>query len=533
MLAVALALSVSAPLLGRAAIEECIPIASVPFVVSAPGEYCLASDLTHAGETPAITIAADDVVLDLAGFTLAGTSGPGAASQGIFAWGRRRVTVRNGTLTGFRLGLYFGGANAQDYAVENLRVAQSWYIGIRVRSASARVQSCRVSQTGGSTVPDDTIPIGISVIGDDVQAVDNVVIDTQPPPGGEAIGISIGPGSGATVARNVISNGTSWLSSWGIWMNAPVDQAVVTDNFICRYATGLAFPSFTSGEYRANTFMNVTQAVSRPSDFRAVDGGDNRSFVAFCDPIYELPWTITASGSYCLVRNLSVSAGDAITIEADDVTLDLKGFKLGGGAAGSGTEANGVHARDRSNITVRHGNIRGFFRAVFLEDTSGSFVSSEGHVVEAIRADENTHAGIHVQGRGNIVRGCQVMSTTGTTVFGDDAETFGIRAEGPDTRILGNDVTDTVGMGTAAGTGIALTASPAAVVDGNRIGNDAVANSYGVRIVSGDDILVVNNRVSRTTFGVVYERATGRFRRNLTSGTLAPYVGGTDVGKNQ
>lgn len=43
-------------------------------------------------------------------------------------------------------------------------------------------------------------------------------------------------------------------------------------------------------------------------------------------PIAAAPFAITNPGSYYLTSNLAVTAGDAITISADNVTLDLNGF---------------------------------------------------------------------------------------------------------------------------------------------------------------------------------------------------------------
>src|SRR4051812_33502403 len=42
-----------------------------------------------------------------------------------------------------------------------------------------------------------------------------------------------------------------------------------------------------------------------------------------CTPIAGAPVVITAPGRYRLMRNLAVSSGTVITIQADDVTLDL------------------------------------------------------------------------------------------------------------------------------------------------------------------------------------------------------------------
>src|SRR5215831_14797408 len=52
-------------------------------------------------------------------------------------------------------------------------------------------------------------------------------------------------------------------------------------------------------------------------------------------PIASAPFTISAPGSYYLTTNVSVSAGDAITIATNNVTLDLRGFTISSTAAPS------------------------------------------------------------------------------------------------------------------------------------------------------------------------------------------------------
>ena len=254
-----------------------------------------------------------------------------------------------------------------------------------------------------------------------------------------------------------------------------------------------------------------------------------------CIPILSVPYTITAQGAYCLVQNLStpVATGNAITINSDFVVLDMKGFKIGGGAAGPGTLTNGVYARDRKNVTIKNGNLRGFFRAVFLEDDSGSFTASQGHLVLRVRADENTYAGLHVQGRGNVLRANQVVTTGGSTVFGADGDAYGIRTDGGAVRVLDNDVTDTRPMGAGSAFAVSVDTAAGAVVEKNRIASSAPVASYGVRAAGGANVLVIGNRVSGTSFGVFYGGATGKFRDNLTAGVATPYSGGTDAGNNQ
>src|SRR5262245_8811913 len=45
-------------------------------------------------------------------------------------------------------------------------------------------------------------------------------------------------------------------------------------------------------------------------------------------PISSAPFIITQPGSYYLTTNVTVSSGDAITINANNVSLDLNGFTI-------------------------------------------------------------------------------------------------------------------------------------------------------------------------------------------------------------
>ncbi len=70
----------------------------------------------------------------------------------------------------------------------------------------------------------------------------------------------------------------------------------------------------------------------------------------------SLPFTINASGSYYVTENLSVASGNAITINANGVTLDLTGFTItstSAAAAGSAVLVNsGLH-----DISILNGHI--------------------------------------------------------------------------------------------------------------------------------------------------------------------------------
>ena len=74
-------------------------------------------------------------------------------------------------------------------------------------------------------------------------------------------------------------------------------------------------------------------------------------------PISSAPFTISQPGSYYITANLTVSSGDAITIAAHGVTLDLNGFTI------FSTEANatgiGISMFSPRDVTIMNGHIRG------------------------------------------------------------------------------------------------------------------------------------------------------------------------------
>jgi hypothetical protein len=264
-----------------------------------------------------------------------------------------------------------------------------------------------------------------------------------------------------------------------------------------------------------------------------------------CTPIPSVPYTIQSRGVYCLDRDLIRSFGQradaAITVNADHVVVDLNGFTLGAFPGATDPEelpppgvtlAVGIHALNRSHVTVKNGTIRGFHRAVHLEGMGSTAQVVQGHLVEDVNADDNVHAGIVVDGSGSIVRRNRVLRTGGGPGM---FKNHGIRVNGPRPQVMDNEVTETQG-GSEGGEsqGISVDAS-GAVVEGNRIGNGGPSSgvSFGI-VLLGPDALVVGNRLSLLDQGIFFSpEASGKYRDNLASGVAAPYQGGTDAGNNQ
>jgi YD repeat-containing protein len=279
------------------------------------------------------------------------------------------------------------------------------------------------------------------------------------------------------------------------------------------------------------TMSSADAIVVEPSKAQAVIR-DNDGRAATCEPITFLPFKITAQGNYCFrgSQSVNISSGNAITIETDYVTIDLGGFKLGGGAGGPATLANGIYALNRKNIVIRNGNIRGFYRGVFIQDTSGY---SAGHMMEGISADENTNAGIWVEGTGSIIRGNAVLNT-GLGAVGPSSDVFGIVARGVGPRLIENAVTNTWVVGTGRAVAMSVSQAPGAVALSNRAVNDVVAGSTGIEVVnSSSGVLLIANDVAGTEKGLFYDAtSSGKYRDNTTAGVTVPFTGGLDQGKN-
>ena len=78
----------------------------------------------------------------------------------------------------------------------------------------------------------------------------------------------------------------------------------------------------------------------------------------------DLPLTITQRGSYYLTQdvNFTDTAHHAITVECNDVTIDLKGYTITGP---NSTSYHGIYMNGRTNVEVRNGTVRDFYNGIY------------------------------------------------------------------------------------------------------------------------------------------------------------------------
>jgi parallel beta-helix repeat protein len=123
-------------------------IRSLPYTISSSGFYYIEKDLSCAAGTHGITIAADNVTLDLMGLSLVGPGGSGVY-DGIYMNGRTNVEIRNGTVRNFsRRGIFEDGYSGTGHRIINIRVQDNTSAGIFIFSTSNLVERCTAVGNG-------------------------------------------------------------------------------------------------------------------------------------------------------------------------------------------------------------------------------------------------------------------------------------------------------------------------------------------------------------------------------------------------
>ncbi len=222
-------------------------------------------------------------------------------------------------------------------------------------------------------------------------------------------------------------------------------------------------------------------------------------------PISSLPYTISASGSYYLTKNLVASGGTAgITVSADNVTIDLGGFALT--SDGSGT-ASGINVpTTQKNLCVRNGTVSGWHNAcieafnayypVFEKlRLSGSVTSlgldaGVGATIKSCTAQGNSTLGIGVNGNSKVIDCMCSNNGSGIDAFGSAT-------------VLDCTCNDNTGTGISTGNSCTIVNCTATFNNGDNILTNqsctvahCTVNSGGSGIRTGSNCLVENCTVA-------------------------------------
>ena len=214
-------------------------------------------------------------------------------------------------------------------------------------------------------------------------------------------------------------------------------------------------------------------------------------------PISSAPFTITRSGSYYLTTNVSVGAGNAITINTNGVTLDLRGFTISStnpSATGYGILVNGSWR----NITILNGFIEGGVvksGGVYSGPGFGGGIFCQTDIIdpENIRIDGISVMGCRLSGidigigNSTVVESCTVRTAGGDGIFAATVRGSGASDCGG-FAIYGNQVSDCWGDGTYGVSGNAVQNCVGTCTSGAGIFGRVVQNCVGYTYANGTGV---------------------------------------------
>jgi hypothetical protein len=212
-------------------------ITSLPYTISTPGYYYLTGNLSISGSF-GILINANDVTLDLMGFAL---TGPANNSNFGIIWGtQNNIEVRNGTLTGWSIGVK--GDGGAHHRLINLRANGNTY-GIWMNGDDVLIQGCTAAPGSfgsgygyGLTIYNFSGAVtGCTVTG---FPENGIFIDSGKISGNVVTGcngIGIYARSSATISYNTVSSCTTGISNFGggsiignvVTTGVPTDKGIV------------------------------------------------------------------------------------------------------------------------------------------------------------------------------------------------------------------------------------------------------------------------------------------------------------------
>ena len=252
---------------------------------------------------------------------------------------------------------------------------------------------------------------------------------------------------------------------------------------------------------------------------------------------------ITITQSTTLTANIGPCPRGGITIGADDITLDLGGFRITGKANRTG-DGVGILLQGRTNVTVMNGTVSQFDAGVAIVGGAGNTVtgvtanfnvgggkSDFGDGIAIVGSDHNSILNSNITNNGpfsgvsmvgdsdsNEIED-NVISSNNVANTGDD----GVRVEGPGANqnvVRGNNVSgnglDGIAIFADQGTGNLNTGNVIELntVNANGFGLLAARPGDGIRLfIRADDNIVQNNTVNGNAgHGIFAQYSTSQSR---------------------
>jgi parallel beta-helix repeat protein len=236
--------------------------------------------------------------------------------------------------------------------------------------------------------------------------------------------------------------------------------------------------------------------------------------------ISELPYTISFSGMYRLSGDIKLSAlgVHGITIESDDITLDLNGHTLTGPGKDVGYQGNGIVVTDQHyNITIRNGNLRDW------PECGVDAAQGENCHISDLRCYNNREFGI-IGGSVSIVKDniCQSNEDGGISVGQGLVSRNNCLGNGEGIVVNNKGIVRNNASSNNTGNGIKVAGRGNIVAGNTCVDNGTGPSGAGVRIDGANNRIEANN-VIYNVYGIQVFGTRNIIIRNTAEGNTTDY----------
>ena len=509
--------------------EPRTPVTSAPYTVSQPGSYYLTTNLSGM-----ISIAANNVTLDLMGFTIAPASGTAISQNGA----RTNLVIRNGGLSapmgnGIDLATSTSGANGR---IEDIRVDGCMNYAIVV-GGGYEICGCRIQGAGIG---------GIRAYGN------SCIRDCTVTRCGKGLQLS---GTGARVEGNrILGNTDNYDFAAGNQLNLLLCElpevldrpclaklagtlvttltetngiTVAADDVTIDFAGhALVGPGLNSGHgiYQSSSYRNLTAMNGKLVNWRGLGNGGIQT-----GPSAILSGLQASTNEYGIISGIGSSLdncaafnNDVYGIRAGDANAisDCTGIGCGvyGIHTGSGCTLKGCAARNNgtTEMTLCGGIYAGsgseLSQCAATDNTGFGILTGFGCTLSGCTALDNAKHGINVND-GSTVSDCTTRNNAGSGIY-----------TGSNCHIAGC-LCHWNGYPASDGAGIYVAGN------GNRIEGNAVSlNDRGIHVPYAGNFIVRNTANGNTTNWVIVSGNVCLVVQAATAGAISGNSGGTAPG---
>lgn len=193
-------------------------ISACPTTITSAGKWTVTTNITAAAGVNCITVAADRVVIDLQGYTIAGSG----YSSGVISDGsRNNIIVANGTIIGFNQAINLCPANCTYITVSHVTVMNTGFSGIDISGDYGVVSDSQVNSNGTygvyfygnyntvyNTVANNNGQDGIAFL----QSSSNNTVSDSPAYGNGMNGMTFAGSNNTVINSQAVGNGQHGMS---------------------------------------------------------------------------------------------------------------------------------------------------------------------------------------------------------------------------------------------------------------------------------------------------------------------------------